>query len=252
MANNGYMTLLDIVQNILAALGDDNVNSIGDTVSSQDVTTVVEETYFSLISSLDLAARKEFIPLTAPVSIEFPTHFYVPNTANNIDWIKYKGRTLQELPIEDFFALPYVSTQTDNNQKITDPLSNSSFFVGTSQEPRYYCVMSAGPTAPNTVIFDSLIKDSPTDTLLSTDILCFGSMSPTFIRDDTFVPDLDVKLFPLLLSEAKATCFVNMKSITNEKEELKSRRHITRAMNKRGLSEPHSGFSRIPNYGRVR
>ncbi len=48
-------------------------------------------------------------------------------------------------------------------------------------------------------------------TLQTSKTLCYGQIIPTFTLEDSFIPDLDDTQFPLLLNEAKAIAFVELK-----------------------------------------
>jgi hypothetical protein len=66
---------------------------------------------------------------------------------------------------------------------------------------------------------------------------------------DSFTPLLDEKYFPLLLAEAKSTCFVNLKQSPNSKVESQYRQQKALLQNdKHRISKANS--NPWPNFGR--
>ena len=66
---------------------------------------------------------------------------------------------------------------------------------------------------------------------------------------DSFTPDLDANLFPLLLNEAKSLAFVEIKQSSNPKAEQYARRQYTRWANDRSNIHEENHM-KGPDYGR--
>jgi hypothetical protein len=103
-----------------------------------------------------------------------------------------------------------------------------------------------------TLIFDS--HDAAVDavSLSAAKTWCYGTTTKTFTLADATTPDLDVKLFPLLLSEATAACFAKLKQMQSVHDEKLARRHLI-ASQKNKFNVPQGGmsaFSQLPYYGR--
>jgi hypothetical protein len=78
--------------------------------------------------------------------------------------------------------------------------------------------------------------------------LALGTEMPTFTMEDTFIPALPADYFPLLLSEAKQSAFVNLKQVSNSIEDRRSRRQRVRLMN--NIHRAKRGRERGVDFGR--
>jgi hypothetical protein len=83
------LTLLDMTQNIMSALGSDEINSITDTVESQQVAQIIKNKFFDIISRDDLGEHMKLFQLTASGDNALPVLMYRPDHVNKIEWIKY-------------------------------------------------------------------------------------------------------------------------------------------------------------------
>lgn len=252
-------TLLELVQAILAALESDEVNSIDETADAEQVASIVKETYFELVSALDLPEHYDFIELTA-TSTSTPTIMTLPSNVLAIDWIKYDNKTTSDdgplyklVSFQDMDSFLNIMHSLDPGQSnIADfQLSTNSasvdIYAWNDKFPQYYTTFN-----DNTLIFDSyhVTYDS---NLQSNKTLCYGLVAPTFTLSNTFTPDLDAKQFALLLSEAKAQAFEEMGRRTNPKAERRARQGWIRSQrDKRAIPFPHNGYSDLPDYGRKR
>jgi len=248
------MTLLDIVQNILSAMDSDYANSIGDSVEADQIATVVRETYFDLINNvLDLPEHKEIISLTGLGDTSHPNYLKLPDNVKRIDVFRYDKATatdtdLQYKDITFLEPLVFQSRFNGRNESDTDVVSITDFAAGK--------ILIEDDKHPNFwTTFDDLyiVCDSYDKTLESSlqqsKTFCYGLTEPVWTHDDTFIPDLDANLFPLLLEEAKTTSFINFKQVSNVKSEQKARRQLTQVHNKLHRRKV-SNVDRQPDYGR--
>jgi hypothetical protein len=83
------MTLLDMTQSILSSMGSDQVNSIGDTVESQQVADILKQTYFNMLGRYDLPEHNRIIQLDPSNDATKPTLMFRPAGVHRIEWIKY-------------------------------------------------------------------------------------------------------------------------------------------------------------------
>ena len=81
-------TLLTMVQNILAALDSDEVNSINDTTESQQVANIIQNKYYDIVSRGSLPEDEDLFQLT-PGGTTLPTVMTLPAGTASIEWIKY-------------------------------------------------------------------------------------------------------------------------------------------------------------------
>jgi hypothetical protein len=79
----------------------------------------------------------------------------------------------------------------------------------------------------------------------------YASIQPVWTHTDTFTPDIPEKMFQLLLAEAKAQAFVNLKQQTNAHEERKAQRNRVIMRNESWRNEyGETKYNRKVNYGR--
>jgi hypothetical protein len=246
------MTLLEMTQNILSALDSDEVNSINDTVESQQVIEVIKETYYEQFNNLSIPELIGIIKLDSVSDVNRPNYLRYPTNVKNIEWLRYmtdagKYKELMYMNPEDFWRMQLeLSSTSPNTQLITDT-SGITYYITNNKAPSYYTALE-----DNLLVFDSYESAMDT-TLQSSNSFAWGTKESTWTADDSFVPALDSNLFPLLLSEAKSVCFINFKQLSSAKEEQRARRQRIRMQkdyHKSTAAEKRSG-DRI-NYARQR
>lgn len=251
------MTLLEMVQNIASAIDSDDVNSISDTVEAYQIALVVQESYDELLAALKIPSKKSLILLTALNDTNKPNYLQIPETVKDIDWFKYDYR--QNDLVGDYQVVSYLDPETfvehtRNNASaanlppyttITD-FSGAQLSVLTQQNPTYWT------TFDNSYIVTDSYNSTLENTLQQSKSLCWGQNSLTFSLVDTYVPDLDDDLFPVLLAEAKSTCFFNIKQSASPKEEQRAHRQLIRIQGDLWRGNQRKPYDRCPNYGRVR
>ena len=221
-------TLLQIVQSILSDMDSEDVNSISDTVEAQQIGSVVEDTYYNIIADREIPEHNKLMTLTAMADSAKPTHFKYPTNTKHIDRVEYNVGTVAK---KDFAEVAFVDPvyfldNMDESGLLVETYDgNLDIFVGTTTAPSYYTSFD-----DEYVIMNSY--DSAVDTTLqSSKIRAFGSVYPTFSQTDSFAPDLDNTLMPLLLAEAKSTCFSLFKGGSDPKVEQAARRLKSYVMN---------------------
>jgi hypothetical protein len=216
-------TLLELVQSILRAMESDEVSSISETREALDVADIVKECYFDIIGRLHPAEEEGLFKLDASGDNTKPTLMTVPSTVSKIDWIKYDhGDDTQE-----YNLLRYLEPVEVDNTDYT-------FYFRNDAHPTRYTILK-----DYYVIFDSFLLTED-DTLTQVRSLGFGQILPEWELEDTFVPNLDPRHFQLLLKEAKATAFTEMKQIENPRAERSARHNWVFAQKTRADNNPDS------------
>lgn len=278
-------TVLDMTQEILSAMSSDEVNSIGDTTESLQVATILKRTYLNIITRLHLPEHDQFINLTPSNDVAMPTLMYVPQEVTDIKWIKYfdsnnlDGTTpntyehdlntdivsssggastsppgylyITILPVQEFVALTNRFNPEDTNVEsftFTDNINsfpgNFTFYYKTNTQPRFCTFVSN-----KYLIFDAF--DSTQDsTLQSTKTLCWGQVAPTFRLEDDFIPRLGEQEFPLLVNEAKALAFYELKQMPHQKAEQESKRQWSSVQRNKSVDKVPTPFQQLPDFGR--
>jgi hypothetical protein len=249
-------TLLELTQQILSSMDSDEVNSISDTTEATQVAYVIKETYNEIISRANLPEHFTLFELDA-ASLTNPTVMSVPEDIYEINWIKYDCselddpalyKTIQYKALDQFFAeMHMIDTTLDDvtTGLLTLGSATINLIWYDNKAPSYWTTYD-----DNTVIFDSY--DIVADTFLQNNkSLCYGQREPTFTFSDSFEPDLDTKQFALLLAEAKAQAFLEIKQTENPKAEQRARKGwIGLQRYKQKLPFPKDNYSTLPNYSR--
>jgi len=248
------LTLLELTQKILSSIDGDEVNSINDTVESMQVVEVIQDTYYDIVARLNLPEMYGVFQLTASGNTAKPVTMSVPSTVDSVLWVKYNtiesGDTDPKFtdihwmePLEFMDYVLGLQESATNVISYTAPDGNLLLCYN-DRAPKYYTSLD-----DRYIVFDAY--DSAVDSTLQTSkTQCYGTKMPTFTKSNSFVPDLDANLFPLLLNEAKSTAFAEIKQSQNANAERKAKKHWIKsqltAQNVKGLTL----FEQLPNYGR--
>lgn len=217
-------TLLQIVQGILSDTDGEEVNSIGDSVESLQVVSVVHSVFDNLVVSKLIPEHKQLLKLTALSDNTTPTHFQYPTNVKVVELIEYDtsdDNTFEYKEIQYLeplvFLDKYNSVASDyDNVKDISGLTNLR--IRNDKMPEYYTSFD-----DLHIVMDSY--DSTIDTTLQeSKTRAYGTMLPTFTEDDSYVPDIDASMFPYLISEAKSTYQSLFKSGSDPKTEQAARR----------------------------
>lgn len=220
------MTLLEMVQNILAAVGSDNVNSIADTQEAVDVTMIVKETFDELFAHTHLPERSGLIQLEGLGDTGKPNYLRIPENVLRFTWIRYRDlsdnqyRDVNYLTQEQFLDI-MLSSGRDSTVDVAD-FSGVTMKVQNNKQPEYWTTFD-----DKYVVFDSW-NQGVENTLHQENTASWGESQSAWVDEDTFIPEIDPELFPRLLAEAKSTAFINLKQTTSVKEEARSRRQLVK------------------------
>ena len=245
------MTLLEIVQDILNDLDSDNVNSIGDTVESEQVAQIVKSTYFAIISNRNWPHTAKTISLTASGNPAYPTHMKLDDKVKELLFINYNKAKVNDTrrlydavrwrEPDEFLRI------TNNRNSDQDVIDIIQDYTGVellirNDQPPSYCTSFDD----NYIVFDSYDK-AVDDTLQESKVQAQGYVYPTWEMLDEFIPALPDEAFTLLLEEAKSRASLKLKQTQDIKAEQEAGRQ------NRWLSRKdwrvHGGIQ-YPDYGR--
>lgn len=218
------LTLLEMVKDILSDMDSDEIDSITDTVEGEQVSQTIKTVYYQLVSTLNLPEHYNLETLTQVGSTSTPTSFTIPEGVADIDWFKYdkikSGSTRKDwqyvkyldrqIFVERSHGLDSTATTT-----VTVNLGSSALpiYVRNDKAPEWYTSFDDA-----IIICDSYDSAVDTSYLLTNKTMIYAYTPPDWedhVND--FIPSLDEKYFPMLLAEAKSTCFVNLKQQANGK-----------------------------------
>lgn len=254
-------TLLDMTQEILSSLSSDEVNSIGDTTESLQVATIIKRKYFDIVARSNIPEQNQLIHLDASTDSDTPVIMYVPDEVQRIEWIKYQDTSITDqsdykyvtiLPIKQFIDMVNSFNPTESivdSFTFTDAANGFpgefTFYFFNDRQPSYCTVIGN-----KYVIFDSY-DSTVDDTLQNSKTMCFGLVAPSFRMEDTFIPRLSDKEFPLLLNEAKALAFYELKQTPHVKAEQEIKRQWSSVSKNKSVDNKPSYFQRLPDFGRA-
>jgi hypothetical protein len=128
-------TLLNMVQNILAAMSSDEVNSIGDTVESLQVAQIIQNKYYDIVARGDLTLDEQLFQLVPSDSLAIPVIMQLPKGCSRIDWLQYYDTNpLDNTQVDQFGAFSHdlnvdlvssVAWTTISSSSVTIPISGS-------------------------------------------------------------------------------------------------------------------------------
>lgn len=254
-------TLLELIQRILSSIKGEEVNSYDDTAESLVVRDIIKECFYNITSTQDFPELKTLFELTASGDNAKPTLMTLPADVAGLEWVKYNkiadGETapnfqyVSYLPLADFMEMIHEFDTTDSTVGTFNVTTGSSdtieFYYRNDGPPMYYTSFD-----DNTLIFDSY--DSAVDTTLQkAKTLCYGLKSTTWTDSNSFTLPLDAQQFNILLKEAKAVAWEELRQTANQTAAMQVRRAKIAAEKKKDrVNYDHKGYyySKLPNYGR--
>lgn len=247
-------TLLDMTQVILSAMDSDEVNSIRDTVEAQQVAHVIRECYNDIAARAELPEQHTLFELEPSLDATKPTVMYLPNDVVSLEWVRYDRRTEEDgakkwtdvkyLPMDDFFSvvMSYEPTDTRVGTMVVEGNIQVQYLKDTP--PTYYTSYN-----DRTILFDAFDWNDGS-TLRKDKTLCYGEKDGTFLLEDNYVPNLDAKQFRLLLNEAKALAFAELKQTQHAKAERKAQQGWLNLQRTKDAVKRVSALSQVRGYGR--
>jgi len=248
------VTLLDIVQEILSDADGDNVNSISDTVESDQCARVVRSIFYDIVDQYDLVNYKGTKRLDA-TGASTPCEMTRPEGFVNIEWIKYDKKTsasadadyqyVKYLPPEDFLKIVHARAASDSNVTTQALDSGHSINIINDTAPTYWTILEGY----DNIVFDSY--DSALETnLQQSKSLAYGDIRPTLALTDAAIPDLPENLAQLLKNRARAFWFDVQKDGVSREIDKRSRNSEVRAQRLRFIAGRNRGNNTGPNFGR--
>jgi hypothetical protein len=255
-------TLLEVVQTVLSSMDSDEINSIEDTVESQQVVEIVKNVYDDIISRGNLNSNKTLFNLVGSTDPTKPILMTRPDGIDRVDWLKYNCQKLadtvpnwvmmQYLPVDTFVDYMHQWNQNLTGIQQFDHLVNGytiRFTFRNDIAPKYFTSLD-----DTTLMFDAF--DNTVDTTLqSSKTIGYGFKATNFVRLDSFVPELLPQQFQLLINEAKSLAWAELKQVAHTKAEISARRNW-RHLQKSRQSIPDDSYSnkvnfdKLPNFSR--
>lgn len=244
-------SLLGMVQSILNDTNGDEVNAIADTFESEQVATVVRDTFFAMIDSRNWPHLKQFIQVDTSTTTDLPTHFNLPENVKELVLINYDNRKVdttqrkfKEVKYrypDDFLRITNQRNNDKDNVDLITDLSGAELLIRNDTPPQYWTSFD-----DRAIVFDSY--DSGVDsTIQATKLQVQAIITPGWEMEDDFIPFLPEEAFTELLASAKAAAFDYLKEAPSPTAEKQARR--ARVWNSRKGFTAKGGV-RYGNYGR--
>lgn len=224
-------TLLDLVQNILSDMTSDEVNSISDTVESEQVARIIRNCYYEIADELDLPSKGGLIRLESAASSDFPTRLKIPDNVSRIDWIKYANVDGTEKEYKNvIYKTPsefvnYVTARDPGDENVTAVMYDAGIQlpIFNNRAPHAWTSFD-----DNFIWFDGW-DSAQSATVVANHTMAYGYTTVAFELRDHFVPPLPDNLIPYLYSKSKSVCFADIKQSVNPKSEQSENRMRIRA-----------------------
>lgn len=246
------LTLLEIVQDILNDMDADNVNSIDDTIESQQVAQIVKTCYYEISANRNWPHQKKLITPQSSSTLDRPTYIRIPVEVKEIEWIKYNKHKEDSTQVEyrdvryldpfSFLTMTHARNSNSDDVQVCFDLGGTPLLVYNNRAPAYWTSFD-----DDWIVFDSYDK-SVDDTIKSSKVQIYAYASKPWETTDDFVPDLPAEAFPALVEEAKSTAFIALKQMANQKAEQKASRQQRWLARKAWRA--HGGI-KYPNFGRT-
>lgn len=245
------MTLLEMTQNILSDMNSDDVSSISETVESLQVAEIIKTKYYDLVATMVIPEHRTLIRLTALSDVSHPNYVKMEDDVKKIHYLSYDKRgsstskpnhsEIKYMEPTEFIRMIMLRNPDSTGVDVITDFSGVETYIETDKQPTYFTSFD-----DQYLVFDSYDSDIDS-TLQASKCIAYGEVEPSFTMSDTFTPDLDSDLFPLLLSESKAYAFYTLKQMPNEKLERDVRNHKVRMQkNKQRVG----AVDYYPNYGK--
>lgn len=245
------LTLLEITQEILSDMDSDNVNSIMDTMESEQVATIVKSTFFSMIATRDWPHLKQTVQVVPFSNDAYPTHMKVQDSIKRLVFLNYNCAKIDNprkyyQPMhwhepEDFLRITNAQNTDDESVDVIVDPTGVELLIRNDRNPSYFTSFD-----DQTLVFNSYNKDIE-DTLQESKVQAYAYVTPDWSQTDEHIPDLPEEAFPALVEEAKSRSMFRLKQMNDVKAEGEARRQ------QRWLSQNAwkvKGGIRYPDYGR--
>lgn len=249
------VTLLEIVQDILSDADGDEVNSIGDTVESTQLATIIKNEFFDIADNMDLAHHTTVAQVDA-TSASTPSVMTRPEGFYDIQWIQYDKRTsagadpsFEIVTYLDPSSFVKMVTSLNASDSIVDTqtINGITFNCYNDRAPTYYTFLDGY----DSIIFDAYNSALETH-LQQSKSMAYGTQRPTLTIADASVPDLPQNLMQLLKNRARAMYFDLYKDGTTKEVDKRQRNSEVRSQRQRHIAAKNrrGDQRRTPDYGR--
>ena len=244
-------TLLQIVQTILSDMDGDEVNSISDTEEASQVARIVKNNYLAMMSNTTWPHTRRALTVEARSDSNYPTYLGVKEELKELISIYYNTRKV-DATRDNYTQLTFLepdqflhkTNQRDNskaNVVTTIDDSGIKLFILNDKAPEYYTSFNDVDIVLDS--YDSLVDS----TVQISKIQALGYIIPAFELVDSFIPDLPIDAFSLLIERSTSAAQFKLRQFQDVKSEQESTKQ-SRWMSRKSWTV--NGGIRYPNYGK--
>ncbi|QXN67705.1 hypothetical protein [Vibrio phage VP41s3] len=243
-------SVIDIVQDMLNDTDGDEVNSIDDTAEATQAAYILRSTFENIITNSTIDFYRRGIQFDGVSDVLHPNYLKLPDNVQQLELVKYDCSTDERAQFKDIQYLypdEFLDRQNrldstkDNVQKVRD-YDGIVYLVQTDKAPEFWTSFD-----DEYIIFDSFNKKVE-NTIHKNKTQGIAYVSPTFLLEDDYIPDLPADMFPYLISEAKAAFASKIRQARSEEDAKWATLHRRRMSRKNWQAK---GGIRTPNYGRI-
>lgn len=244
-------TVLEIVQKVLSDIGGDEVNSIDDTVESEQVAQILQNEFDAMVRSREWLSDRTLLKLEPYSDNSLPTHMKAPSNVQKMLTINYDKRALGETRSRysevmwaepDDFLTMCNRRNADASEivEVTDP-SGVVLLIKNNAPPKYYTSFD-----DSTIVFDSYDVEVD-DSLQSSKTQCMAFVTPTLTLTDNAVPKLPEEAMSALLNTVISSASIKLRQQADVVAERHSQRQNRLLSQKQWKVHPNRIY---PDYGR--
>lgn len=244
--------LLDLVQTILEALGESQVDSIEETGPSLQVANIIRDVYYEGLANRNWA-HKNYVTSLQPLGVATPTHLVIATDIKEIEKVNYNKAKVSdtrvkyaEVDYKDPVAfLDYCNDRNSSNANIDtiEDVNGTILLIRNDTAPTFWTSFD-----DTYAVFDSY--DNEVDsTIQASKQQVHAVKTSTFTLEDSFIPDIPEEAVPWLLAESKSVAFMDIAQEGNQKAEQQSRRQgqwLSRKNRRAGKGYSLAQFGRSP------
>lgn len=222
------LSVLDMVVDIMNDMDSDLVNSIDDTVESQQVAQIIKSSYLAMMSNRNWPHMRKLISLIPSSDTALPTHMRLDDKCKELIFINYNKAKIGETSLnyspvkwldpDDFLRMSNTRKSEEDRFDIITDVTGIQLVIQNDRAPQYYTSFD-----DNFIVFDSY-DSAVDDSLQSSKVQAQGYIYPTFTMVDDFVPDLPDEAFIALLEESKSRAMFKLKQMVDQKAEQEAAR----------------------------
>lgn len=232
-------TVLQYVQSCLSTMDSDAVDSISDTVESQQVADLLADLYQELMTRQDWAFLSSPVTMVASATPTTPTEFTIPDTLRSLTTLWYNvdedggldNKEIRYVEPEEFLRR---TGGAGSNRLLVTAGTQIRFYVSTDRHPSIFTSFDN-----NTIVLDAY-KLTLSTTLELSRVSGLGIINPAFTVSDGFIPLLPDHMVPLLQHTLNASAHLHLKQQQSPVDERRVNRQLSQARRKDNkLSRKH-------------